>query len=71
MKENLHVAWNEIKKNKLCVTSFLVAIFSQFPFLFNGQFVTTRWIVYFISMTIYLCTLFKPNFICKHFKRCP
>ena len=71
MNKNLRNTWEEIKENKLCITSFAVALISSCPILFNNLFYIERKVIYIISMAIYFCTLFKPNLIYKHFKSCP
>lgn len=60
MKEKLHYAWEDIKMNKVCVVSFLVALISQCPYLFGNRFEAMRWGIYLISMVIYVSTLKDP-----------
>jgi len=71
MKKILRIMWSEVKRNKLCVTTFIICLISSMPYLFNNnQLYIGRMVVYAISMTIYLCTLFKPKFVYKYFKDC-
>lgn len=60
----MEVAQSEIERNKLCVVSFIIALVSH-PIIFYGYAAIVQRVVFPISLTTYLYTLFKPEFVHK------